>query len=120
MPRVKGGYKTRRRRKKLLKKAKGYYGGRSKLFRTASQAVDHALSHAYSDRRKKKRDFRRLWIIRINAALRSLGVSYSQFMNALKKAEIKLNRKMLADLAYNDMKAFTDLTNTVKAHMQPS
>lgn len=114
MPRVRGGFKTRRRRKKVLKLAKGFYGARSKLYKVATQAVDKALLHAYKDRRIKKREFRSLWIVRINAAVRAMGMSYSQFMNKLKNMDIQLNRKALADLAYNDPKSFTNLVETVK------
>jgi len=114
MPRARGGFKTRRRRKKVLKLAKGFYGARSKLYKVATQAVDKALMHAYKDRKIKKRDFRSLWIVRINAAVRAMGISYSQFMNSLKNLDIQLNRKALADLAYNDPKAFTNLVETVK------
>jgi len=114
MPRTRGGFKTRRRRKKVLKMAKGYYGARSRLFRVATQAVDKALLHAYRDRRVKKREFRSLWIVRINAAVRALGMSYSQFMNRLKNMDVQLNRKALADLAYHDPKAFTNLVELVK------
>ena len=114
MPRARGGFKTRRRRKKVLKLAKGFYGARSKLYKVATQAVDKALLHAYKDRRIKKREFRSLWIVRINAAVRAMGMSYSQFMNKLKNMDIQLNRKALADLAYNDPKAFTTLVETVK------
>jgi large subunit ribosomal protein L20 len=114
MPRAKGGFKTRRRRKKILKMAKGYYGARSRLFRVATEAVDRALLNAYKDRRLKKRDFRALWITRINAAVRSLGMTYSQFMNKLKISNINLNRKALADLAFNDPKSFSELFETVK------
>ncbi len=114
MPRAKGGYKTRRRRKKILKMAKGYYGARSRLYRVATEAVDRALLNAYKDRRLKKREFRALWITRINAAVRSLGMTYSQFMNKLKIYNINLNRKALADLAFNDPKSFSELFETVK------
>lgn len=114
MPRAKGGFKTRRRRKKILKKAKGYYGARSRLYKVATQAVDRALLNAYRDRRAKKREIRSLWIIRINAAVRALGMSYSQFMNKLKNMNVQLNRKALADLAYNDPKAFNNLVEMVK------
>lgn len=114
MPRARGGFKTRRRRKKLLKMAKGYYSARSRLFRVATEAVDRALLHAYRDRRRKKREFRSLWIVRINAAVRALGMTYSQFMSKLKNVDIKLNRKALADIAYHDPKAFTNLLETVK------
>ncbi|HDH04402.1 MAG TPA: 50S ribosomal protein L20 [Nitrospirae bacterium] len=114
MPRARGGFKTRRRRKKLLKMAKGYYSARSRLYKVAAQAVDRALLNAYRDRRAKKREFRSLWIIRINAAVRALGMSYSQFMNKLKNMNIHLNRKALADLAFNDPKAFDNLVEMVK------
>ncbi len=114
MPRARGGFKTRRRRKKVLKLAKGFFGARSKLYKVATQAVDKALLHSYKDRRLKKREFRSLWIVRINAAVRAMGMSYSQFMNKLKNMNIQLNRKALADLAYNDPKAFTTLVETVK------
>jgi large subunit ribosomal protein L20 len=112
MPRVKGGYKTRRRRKKVLKMAKGYYGAKSRLYRVATEAVDKSLRYAYRDRRTKKREFRSLWIVRINAAVRSLGLSYNQFMNGLAKAKIDLNRKALADLAVHDPNAFQELVKT--------
>jgi large subunit ribosomal protein L20 len=114
MPRAKGGFKTRKRRRKLLEKAKGYYGAKSRLFRVATEAVDKAMQYAYRDRKNKKREFRALWITRINAGVRALGMSYSQFMARLKKAEIALNRKALADLAYNDPSAFSQLVEKVK------
>lgn len=114
MPRAKGGFKTRRRRKKILEKAKGYYGSKSRLYRVATEAVDKALQYAYRDRKVKKREFRSLWIARINAAARALGLSYSQFMLKLKKANIALNRKVLADMAYNDPSAFSQLVEKVK------
>jgi large subunit ribosomal protein L20 len=114
MPRAKGGFKTRRRRKKILERAKGYYGAKSRLYRVATEAVDKALLYAYKDRRAKKREFRSLWIIRINAAARALGLSYSQFMSGLKKTNITLNRKALADIAYNDPSAFSQLVEKVK------
>ena len=114
MPRASGGFKSRRRRKKVLKIARGYYGARSRLYKVAAQAVDRALLNAYRDRRLKKRTFRSLWIIRINAALRSLGMTYSQFMNKLKNMDIQLNRKALEDLAYNDPQAFNNRVEMVK------
>lgn len=114
MPRAKGGFKTRRRRKKVLERAKGYYGSKSRLYRIATEAVDKALQYAYRDRRAKKREFRSLWIIRINAAVRAFGLSYSQFMSRLKNANIVLNRKALADMAYNDPSAFSQLVEKVK------
>ena len=115
MPRAKGGFKTRRRRKRILEMAKGYYGAKSRLYRIATEAVDKALRYAYRDRRNKKREFRSLWIVRINAALRSVGMTYSQFINGLIKAEININRKVLADMAVKDPKAFNALVETVKA-----
>ncbi|MFA6056542.1 MAG: 50S ribosomal protein L20 [Thermodesulfovibrionales bacterium] len=115
MPRAKGGFKTRKRRKKVLEKAKGFYGAKSRLFRVATEAVDKAMQYAYRDRRVKKREFRSLWIVRINAALRALGLTYSQFMAKLKKADIALNRKTLADMAYNDPAAFNQLVEKVKS-----
>lgn len=115
MARVKGGVRTRARHKKILKLAKGYFGGKSKLFRIANQAVMKSLAYAYRDRRAKKRDFRKLWITRINAAARLNGMSYSRFMNSLKKAGIKLNRKILADMAVNDAEAFAKLVEQVKS-----
>ncbi len=115
--RVKRGYKARRRRKKVLKLAKGYRGGRSKLFRTATDAVDKALMYAYRDRRARKRDFRRLWIIRINAASRMNGLSYSKFMHGLKTAGVQLDRKVLANLAVSDPSGFTSVANLASEHI---
>jgi large subunit ribosomal protein L20 len=115
MPRAKGGFKTRRRRKKILEKAKGYYGAKSRLYRIATEAVDKALQYSYRDRRAKKRDFRALWIVRINAALRAVGMTYSQFIAGLKTANIALNRKALADMAYHDLAAFHQLVEKVKS-----
>ena len=106
MTRVKRGNVARKRRKKILKLAKGFRGSHSKLFRTANQQVMKALRNAYRDRRKRKRDFRRLWITRINAAVRQHGMSYSQLIGQLKKANVKLNRKMLAQLAVLDPASF--------------
>lgn len=114
MPRAKGGFKTRRRRKAVLERAKGYYGAKSRLFRVATEAVDKAMGYAYRDRRRKKREIRSLWIIRINAAVRAFGLTYSQFIAALKKADVGLNRKALADMAYNDPVAFGHLVEKVK------
>jgi large subunit ribosomal protein L20 len=114
MPRAKGGFKTRRYHKKVLDQAKGYYGARSRLYKSATQAVEKALVAAYKDRRLRKRDFRALWIARINAAARSFGMTYSQLMNGLTKAQISMNRKALADLAYHDPKAFGKLVEQVK------
>ena len=109
--RVKRGFKARKRRKKILKLAKGFRGGRSKLIRTASDAVDKALMYSYRDRRARKRDFRRLWITRINAAARMNDLSYSRLMNGLKKAGIELDRKVLADLAVSDSSGFTRIAS---------
>ena len=114
MPRVKGGYVTRQRRKRTLKLAKGYYGAKHLLFKTAKQQVMKSCMYAYRDRRQKKRDFRRLWITRINAAARMNGISYSVLMNGLKKAGVEVNRKMLADLAVHDAAAFTALVEQAK------
>ena len=107
--RIKRGFKARRRRKKVLKLAKGYRGGRSKLFRTAADAVDKALMYAYRDRKARKRDFRRLWIARINAAARLNNISYNKFMHGLKQANIELDRKVLADLAISDPAGFAQI-----------
>ena len=109
--RVKRGYKARKRRKKVLKLAKGFRGGRSKLFRTATNAVDKALMYAYRDRRARKRDFRRLWIVRINAAVRMNGLSYSKFMHGLKAAGVQLDRKVLAELAVSDPSGFARIAS---------
>jgi large subunit ribosomal protein L20 len=115
MPRAKGGAKTRQRRKKVLKAAKGYFGGRRKLYRTAKETVLRAGAFAYRDRRQKKRLARGLWIVRINAACRELGLSYSVFMNGLKKAGIALDRKVLAELAMHDPAAFAKLAERAKS-----
>ena len=117
MARVKGGVVSRKRRKRILKLAKGYYGAKHILFRTAKEQVMNAYYYAYRDRRQKKRDFRKLWITRINAAARLNGLSYSQLMHGLKLAEIEVNRKMLADLAVNDAAAFTALADAAKAKL---
>ncbi len=117
MPRVKGGPKTRQRRNKVLKKAKGYVGGRSRLFRTAVDAVHRALAYSYKHRKLRKRDFRRLWIVRINAAARMHGLSYSRLMDALRKAHIELDRKILADLAVNDPSAFSKIAEKAKSSL---
>ena len=115
--RVKRGYKARQRRKKVLKLARGQRGGRSKLFRTAATSVDKALMYAYRDRRQRKRDFRRLWIARINAAVRSNGMSYSKFINGLKKAGIELDRKVLADLAVSDPEGFAKVASLASENL---
>ena len=109
--RVKRGFKARHRRKKVLKLAKGYRGGRSKLFRTAADAVDKALMYAYRDRRAKKRDFRRLWIARINAGAKMNGLTYSRLMYGLKQANVELDRKVLAELAVSDPAGFSQVVS---------
>ncbi|HUT43459.1 MAG TPA: 50S ribosomal protein L20 [Desulfobacterales bacterium] len=109
--RVKRGFKARKRRKKVLKLAKGFRGGRSKLFRTAADAVDKALMYAYRDRRARKRDFRRLWIARINAATRMNNLSYSKFIHGLKLADVRLDRKVLAELAVSDPSGFSKIAS---------
>ena len=114
MARVKGAMMTRKRRNKILKMAKGYWGAKSKHFKMAKQAVMKSGVYAYVGRKRKKRDFRRLWITRISAACKLNGMNYSTFMNGLKKAGIEMNRKMLAELAVNDKAAFTQLTETAK------
>lgn len=114
MPRAKGGSKTRQRRKKVLKKAKGYVGGRRKLYRTAAETVLRAGAFAYSGRKQKKRLARSLWIVRINAACRQAGLSYSVFMAALKKAGVMLDRKVLAEIAATDPAGFSKLAETAK------
>ena len=114
MARVKGAMMTRKRRNKVLKLAKGYWGSKSKHFRVANQAVMKSGVYAYTGRKLKKRDFRQLWITRISAACKLNGMNYSTFMNGLKKAGIEMNRKMLAELAVNDKAAFTQLTETAK------
>lgn len=117
MPRVKGGTVTRRRHKKILKLAKGYFGAKSKLFRPANQQVMKSLAYAYRDRRQRKRDFRKLWITRINAAARTNGLSYSRFISGLKQAGVEINRKVLADLAVNDREAFGELVEVAKQQL---
>ena len=114
MARVKGAMNTRKRHKKILKLAKGYRGAKSKLFRTANQAVMKSLTYAYRDRKQKKRNFRQLWITRISAAAKMNGMNYSTFMNGCKKAGITLNRKMLAEIAVSDPAAFAKLVEKVK------
>ncbi len=115
MARVKGALATRKRRNKTLKLAKGYWGGKSRLFKTAKEAVMKSGQYAYVGRRLKKRDFRRLWITRISAACKLNGMNYSTFMNGLKKANVTLNRKMLSEIAINDAAGFTALTEKAKA-----
>ncbi|MGP0592674.1 50S ribosomal protein L20 [Nitrospira sp. T9] len=119
MPRVKGGPQTRQRRKKRLKLASGQYGGKSKLFRTATESVDKGQAYAYTGRKQRKRHFRQLWVTRISAAVRAQGVTYSQFMNALKKANVLLNRKMLSEMAIHDPQGFSHLVSLTKGDGQP-
>lgn len=109
--RVKRGFKSRRRRKKVLKLARGFRGGRSKLFRTATDALDKSLMYAYRDRKARKREFRRLWIARINAGTRMNNLSYSKFINGLKRANVELDRKVLAELAISDPSGFSRIVN---------
>ena len=115
MPRSTNAPASRERRRKRLELAKGFYGGRSKRFRTATEAVDHAKRYATVHRKLRKRDYRSLWIVRINAAVRALDFTYSRFIEGLNKAGVALNRKILADLAVNDPAAFADLVKTAKA-----
>ena len=115
--RIKRGYKARRRRNKVLKLAKGFRGGRSKLYRTAADAVDKALGYAYRDRRTRKRDFRKLWITRINAASKMNDLSYSKFMHGLKLANIELDRKVLAELAVSDPAGFSQIASKAAAQL---
>ena len=115
MPRAKRGFKARRRRNKILKAARGYYGGRSRLYAPAVEAVHHAWRYATRDRRVRKRDFRALWIVRINAAARLAGMSYSKLIAALKRANVALDRKVLADLAVADPETFTRIVQLAKA-----
>lgn len=115
MARIKGALATRKRRNKTLKLAKGYWGGKSRLFKTAKEAVMKSGQYAYIGRKQKKRDFRRLWIARISAACKANGMNYSSFMNGLKKANVTLNRKVLSEIAINDAAGFTALTEKAKA-----
>jgi large subunit ribosomal protein L20 len=117
MPRVKHAVATKRRKKKVLAKAKGYWGARSRLYRTAQEAVNRAEAYAYRDRRVRKRDFRQLWIARINAAARLNGLSYSRLIHGLDKAGVEVNRKVLADLAVRDPAAFTAIAEQAKANL---
>ncbi len=114
MPRVKGSSVSRARHKKVLKQAQGYYGARGSLYRPANEQVMKSLAYAYRDRRQRKRDFRKLWISRINAAARTNGLSYSRFISGLKNSGLEINRKMLADLAVNDAEAFSQLVDVAK------
>lgn len=118
MPRVKGGVVSRRRRKKVLKLAKGYFGSKHTLYRTANEQVMRSMKYAYRDRKQRKRNFRKLWITRINAQARIEGISYSQLMNGLHKANIDINRKMLAEMAVNDQAAFKVLVEKAKAALK--
>ena len=115
--RIKRGVNAAKKRRKIMKLSKGYFGAKSKLYRVARQAVMKSLNYAFVGRRRKKRDFRKLWIARINAACRLNGMSYSAFMHGLKLADVNLNRKVLADIAVNDAAAFTALTETAKAKL---
>ena len=117
MPRAVNGTVSRKRRKKILKMAKGYRSVRSTAFRKAREAVEHGLCYAYRDRKNRKREFRRLWIARINAAVRAEGMNYSQFMYGLKKADIQVDRKMLSDLAINNQETFKFLTQTAREQL---
>lgn len=117
MPRTKGGYVSRRRRNRILKLAKGYFGSKHTLYKTANQQVMKSLSYAYRDRKRRKRDFRRLWIARINAGARLNGLSYSKLMFGLKLAKIEINRKMLAEIAIYDAQGFTNLCETAKSQL---
>ncbi len=117
MPRTKGGSTTRQRRNRVLKQAEGYWGKRKNSFRSAQEAVDRALAYSYRDRRNRKRDFRNLWVIRINAAARLAGLSYSRLMGGLRKAGVTVDRKILADLAVRDAAAFNALADLAKAQV---
>ncbi|MGH7262097.1 MAG: 50S ribosomal protein L20 [Nitrospiraceae bacterium] len=114
MPRVKGGYKTRRRRKKRIKLAKGQYGAKGRLFRSATESVDKGQTYAFVGRRRRKRDFRSLWVARISAAVRQHGLTYSRFINALKKAHVMLDRKVLSEMAIHDPAGFDKLATMAK------
>jgi len=115
MSRIKGGVKTRQRHKKYLKAAKGFRGGRSRLYRSAREAAEQSWAYAYRDRKQRKRQFRRLWIVRINAAAREHGLSYSRLMSGLKKAEVDIDRKILADMAVHDAAGFAHLAQVAKS-----
>ncbi|HKU52538.1 MAG TPA: 50S ribosomal protein L20 [Nitrospira sp.] len=120
MPRAKGGPKTRQRRKKRIKLASGQYGGKSRLFRSATESVDKGLTYAYTGRKNRKRDFRQLWIARISAAVRAQGMTYGRFINALKKANVTLDRKVLSDMAIKDATGFAQLVGLAKQHVTPA
>ena len=117
MPRVKRGTMTHKRHKKVLDRAKGYWGGRSRLFKTAKEAVMHSMQYAYRDRRNKKREFRRLWIARINAACREQGMTYGRFIEGLSKAGVQLDRKMLSEMAIHDAQGFAKLVAQARAQV---
>lgn len=114
MPRTKHSTASHKRKKKIFKRAEGFRGGRSKLYRSATEAVNRALSYSYRDRRTRKREFRKLWIARINAAARDNGITYSRFINGLKKADVVIDRKVLSEIAVNDSKGFTELVDIAK------
>lgn len=116
MPRTKGGFKTRQRRKRVLDRAKGYYGARRKLFPIAKDTVERGLAYAFAGRKQKKRNYRALWIVRLNAAIRPLQMSYSRLMSGLKKANIELDRKVLADVARKDPETFAAIAGVAKQH----
>ena len=118
MPRVKRSLTAKKKRRKILKLAKGYFGARSRLLRTATEAVDRAMKYAYRDRRTRKRDFRKLWIARINAAARSNSISYSRLIDGMKKAGVELDRKILADIAVHDPQGFSEIVNMAKGGVQ--
>lgn len=120
MPRAKGGSKTRQRRKKRIKLASGQYGAKSRLFRSATESVDKGLTYAYTGRKNRKRDFRQLWIARISAAVRAQGLTYGRFINALKKANVLLDRKVLSDMAIKDSAGFEKLVGLAKQHLTPA
>jgi len=120
MPRAKGGSKTRQRRKKRIKLASGQYGGKSRLFRSATESVDKGLQYAYVGRKDRKRDFRQLWIARISAAVRAQGLTYARFINALKKANVLLDRKVLSDMAIKDATGFAKLCGLAKQQLTPA
>jgi len=116
MARVKSGVQSRKRRKKVLKQAKGYFGAKHKLYKTAQEQVFNSLAYAYRDRKVRKRDFRKLWILRISAAVKAQGISYSRFICGLRKAKIEINRKMLSEMAIHDEKSFSKIVTTAKAN----
>ncbi|MBN2504717.1 MAG: 50S ribosomal protein L20 [Bacilli bacterium] len=120
MPRAKGGYATRRRRKKIIKLAKGYYGAKHLLYKTAKEQVMNSLAYAYRDRKRRKRDFRKLWITRINAAARTNELSYSRLINGLSLANVEVNRKILADIAVNDPQGFKSICDQAKKALEKS